>query len=123
MSGQVNEHAFESYVEEILLGRSGWQRGPNADWDVELALFPKRIHSFIEATQPKLWSEMRALHGEALEPLLIQLLRRSSTRREPCISSGRVSSSTASPSASPISSLPTGLTRKCESSMRRTVWR
>jgi len=74
MSDQVNERAFESYVEEILLGKSGWQRGSNAEWDVELALFPKQIYSFIEATQPKLWIQMRALHGDALENLLIQTL-------------------------------------------------
>ena len=74
MSDQVDEHAFESYVEETLLGKSGWQRGTNAEWDVELALFPARIHPFIEGTQPKLWGEMRALHGEALESLLIQAL-------------------------------------------------
>lgn len=74
MSDQVYERAFESYVEEILLGKSGWQRGSNADWNVELALFPKRIHAFIESTQPELWKAMRSLHGDALEAFIIQAL-------------------------------------------------
>ena len=35
MSDQTNERAFETLVEETLLGASGWQRGANAEWDVE----------------------------------------------------------------------------------------
>jgi hypothetical protein len=33
MPSQTTERAFETYVEEILLTRSGWQRGSNAEWD------------------------------------------------------------------------------------------
>ena len=58
---QTNERAFETYAEEILLTQGGWQSGSNAEWDKERALFPARIFAFIEETQPKLWSEMRAL--------------------------------------------------------------
>lgn len=39
MSTQTNERAFETQVEETLLGVAGWQPGSIADWDVELALF------------------------------------------------------------------------------------
>ena len=67
MSGQTNERAFEAYVETILHDRSGWQAGTNAEWDVERALFPARVCAFLEATQPKLWDEMRALHAAGLE--------------------------------------------------------
>ena len=67
MSGQTNERAFESYVEEILHDQGGWQSGTNAEWDVERALFPARVCAFLEATQPKLWAEMRALHAAGLE--------------------------------------------------------
>src|SRR5258708_3705183 len=74
MSFQTNEHAFESHVEEVLLQRSGWQPGTNAEWDVERALSPARIYAFLEATQPKLWAEMRGLHGPGLETLLIDTL-------------------------------------------------
>jgi len=57
---QPTEHAFESYVEEILLKRGGWTSGSNAERDKERALFPAQVLSFSEATQPKLWSVLRA---------------------------------------------------------------
>ena len=74
MSQQTQERAFEIYAEEILLTRGGWQSGSNAEWDKERALFPARIFSFIEETQPKLWAEMRTLHAAGLESLLITTL-------------------------------------------------
>ena len=74
MSDQTNERAFETHVEETLLGASGWQRGANAEWDVERALFPVQVCSFLEATQPRLWSDMRTLHGDGLETLLLASL-------------------------------------------------
>ena len=74
MSSQTNEHAFEIHVEETLLGASRWQSGTNAEWDVERALFPAHVCAFLESTQPKLWGEMRTLHGAGLEKLLIAAL-------------------------------------------------
>ena len=68
---QTSEHAFESYVESVLLDQAGWRRGNATSWDVERALFPARIHAFLQETQPKLWDEMRALHAAGLESLLI----------------------------------------------------
>lgn len=43
MSGQTNEHAFETQVEETLLGVVGWQRGTNTAWDVDRFLCPARV--------------------------------------------------------------------------------
>ena len=74
MSGQTTEHAFELHVEDVLLQQAGWQSGTNAEWDVERALFPARVFAFIQDTQPKIWSELHALHGAGLEPLLINAL-------------------------------------------------
>jgi len=71
MSQQTNERAFEMHVEEVLLGPGGWASGTNAEWDVERALFPAQVCTFLEATQPKLWADMRRLHGDGLEDLLI----------------------------------------------------
>ncbi len=71
---QTTEKAFETYVETILLNHSGWQSGTVAEWDVEAALFPGRIFAFLEDTQPKLWKQMRELHGAGLENLLIKAL-------------------------------------------------
>ena len=74
MPGQTNETAFESYVEEILLTQGGWQRGTNAEWDKERALFPAQVFGYLAESQPKLWQEMRKLHGSGLESLLITTL-------------------------------------------------
>ncbi len=74
MPGQTNEHAFETYVEEILLSRGGWKSGSNAEWDKERALFPAQVFAFIADTQPKLWAEMRTQHAAGLEALLLNTL-------------------------------------------------
>lgn len=71
---QTNEKAFETHVEEILLGQSGWKSGTNVEWDRERALFPARVFAFIQETQPKLWEHMRGLHGPGLEAMLIAAL-------------------------------------------------
>ncbi len=71
---QTNEKAFEAYVETILLNQAGWKQGSNAEWDVDRALFPARICAFLQDTQPKLWEEMKKLHGTGLESLLIDTL-------------------------------------------------
>ena len=74
MSSQTSEKVFETYVEEILHKKAGWQSGEKDEWDKECALFPARVISFLETTQPKLWEEMKSLHGAGLEPLLINAL-------------------------------------------------
>ncbi len=74
MSAQTNEHAFETYVEEILLKQGGWKTGSNAEWDKERALFPAQVFAFIQDTQPKLWEEMKALHAAGLETLMLATL-------------------------------------------------
>ena len=70
----TTEHAFETYVEEILLKHGGWRAGNLAEWDKERALFPSQVFAFIEDTQPKLWTEMRDLHGTGLESMLLATL-------------------------------------------------
>jgi len=70
---ETTEKSFEATVEPIL-HQAGWASAPATEWDVDRALFPGRVTAFIEATQPKLWAEMRALHGVGLEPLLISTL-------------------------------------------------
>ena len=74
MPAQTTERAFETYVEEMLLTKGGWQVGTLAEWDKERALFPARIFAFLKEGQPKQWSQMQELHGAGLEPLLITAL-------------------------------------------------
>ena len=72
MSGQIDEYAFETQVEQTLLGPAGWRRGDLAEWEVERALFPARALAFIAETQPMPWADMRTLHGSGLETLLTE---------------------------------------------------
>src|SRR5262249_1012201 len=71
---QTTEKAFETYVEEILLTRGGWESGSDVDWDKERAVFPTHVFDFLKETQPKFWVEMEKLHGVGLEPLLLTTL-------------------------------------------------
>ncbi|MBI5306950.1 MAG: hypothetical protein HZB37_01075 [Planctomycetes bacterium] len=71
MSDQTTEKAFESYLEETLINKSGWKHGSNKDWDKQLALFRSEVVTFIKNTQLTLWQEMEALHGEELPNKLI----------------------------------------------------
>lgn len=70
---QTHEHAFESYVETILVERAGW-RSDAQGWDVQRGLFPAEVLAFLQDTQPKLWASMEAPHGAGLERLLIDTL-------------------------------------------------
>lgn len=71
---QTNEKAFESYVQEILLNQSGWKAVTNAEWDKEHALFPAQVRAFLQETQPKLWEQMKKLHGAGLDAMIITVL-------------------------------------------------
>src|SRR5438093_6039682 len=71
---QTTERVFETYVEQILHEKAGWQRGDKTEWDKEHVLFPGRVFDFLQQTQRKLWTEMNALHGAGLESLLTNAL-------------------------------------------------
>jgi type I restriction enzyme R subunit len=71
---QTTEKAFESYLEETLINKSGWRQGSNKDWDKQRALFPSEIVFFIKDSQPSLWQEMEKLHQDELPSKLIVTL-------------------------------------------------
>lgn len=75
----TTERAFETYIEEALLSKSGWRIGSIGDWDKEQAIFPPQILGFIRNTQPKLWEDGRKLHGYELEDKIIAVLCRELT--------------------------------------------
>lgn len=74
MNNQTTEKAFESYLEQALIEKSGWQKGTNQDWDKGKALFPAEIIGFIKDTQEDLWSQMSKIHGDDLPNKLIETL-------------------------------------------------
>jgi type I restriction enzyme R subunit len=105
MSAQTTERVFETYVEEILHEKAGWQQGDKTEWDKKHALFPGRVFDFLQQTQRKLWTEMKALHGAGLESLLANALAKELDMKAPFMSCVTDSSSTVRHSDSPISNL------------------
>jgi type I restriction enzyme R subunit len=69
------EKALEDVVEATLLA-GGWTRGNAGDYDRERALDPAHLFAFIEATQQKLWSELRAQHAADLETKFLDTLEK-----------------------------------------------
>ena len=74
MTNQTTEKAFESYLEETLSTKSGWEKGSNRNWDKKIALFPDEIVAFIKDTQKILWEDMQKIHGDNLQDKLIMTL-------------------------------------------------
>jgi len=70
---QTTEKAFETYVMQMLAAK-GWRQGSVTEWDQALALFPAQVTAFIAETQPAPWAEMRRLHADQLEAMLIKVL-------------------------------------------------
>lgn len=68
------EKAFETYIEESLMFKGGWQQGTNKEWDKKHALFPERIISFLKDTQAELYEKMQKLHGDELDDKIIDTL-------------------------------------------------
>ncbi len=64
---------FEAAIEQDLL-EAGYLRGEPADFDASLALIPKDLFAFIEATQPELWAQLNKNHPTGLESGLLDAL-------------------------------------------------
>ncbi len=69
----TKEIHFEAYVEQTLLAR-GWGALDASAYDQGRALFPAEALRFIQATQPALWTQMHALHGDQLGEKLLAAL-------------------------------------------------
>jgi len=81
MNEKSKEKAFESYVEETLLKKSGWEAGTNKEWDKDKAIFPKQIIRFLQDSQTELFQKMASQHGADFEgKLLISLCKELDTK-------------------------------------------
>ena len=74
MSQNTDERAFENLVEQTLLQEGGWEAVSNDQWDVDRALFPARVCSFLQAAQPSLWARVKAIHANQLEQRIVAAL-------------------------------------------------
>ena len=67
------EADFEAAIERELLER-GYLRGNAADFDAELALIPKELFAFLDASQPGLVAQLRKEHGASFETAVVDAL-------------------------------------------------
>jgi len=58
-----SEGAFETVIEATMLA-NGAAPEPAAGYNRERAIFPETVLKFIQATQPKEWKALEALHGD-----------------------------------------------------------
>jgi type I restriction enzyme R subunit len=78
--GVHTERTFEDVVEAGLLAR-GWTKGDPTAYDREAALDSAQLFSFVQETQPELWSNLQTQHGDGLEPLLLEWLAKERASR------------------------------------------
>ncbi len=68
------ESNFEDGVEHALIAEGGYIKGDPADYNAERALFPEAILAFVQATQPKFWSQFAAVNQARAGALLLDSL-------------------------------------------------
>lgn len=55
-----SEYYFEEAIEQRLITQGGYVKGNPKEYDPQIALFPKDVIAFIQATQPKVWDKIYA---------------------------------------------------------------
>jgi type I restriction enzyme R subunit len=87
MSGQHTEYAFETAIEQHLTTVGGYEKGDWEAFDLERALFPQDVISFVQKTQPKEWEYLANLQKEKAEDTLLDdLCRALNSDQEGCLS-------------------------------------
>ncbi|MCL2779132.1 MAG: DEAD/DEAH box helicase family protein [Polyangiaceae bacterium] len=81
MIAKHTERAFEDAIEHHLVTIGGWHSVAPSAFDRERALIPSELFAFIEATQSKLWSELRAQHSTGLETEVLDTLAKAQASR------------------------------------------
>ena len=67
------EGAFEALIEAHLLA-NGYRSAHHTTYDAHRALLADELIGFIEATQPKAWGKLQALHGAKLNEMFLDWL-------------------------------------------------
>ena len=66
------EIRFEEAIEEVLVASGGYVKGDAKTYDIDKALFPNEIISFITETQLKKWEALQQILGDRSEETLIK---------------------------------------------------
>jgi type I restriction enzyme, R subunit len=68
------EMDFENDIEHALIGLGGYEKGDPGGYDAEAALFPGDVISFVQKTQPKVWSRLTQLDASKAPTMLLDSL-------------------------------------------------
>jgi type I restriction enzyme R subunit len=68
------ERALEDAIETHLIEHGGYEKGDPAEYDRELALFPKTVIRFIQSSQPDEWNRLVGFFGHDTEKEIIKRL-------------------------------------------------
>ena len=71
MKKKHTEDRLEDAIEYELIHQGGYHQGSPEDYDMERALFPQQVLSFIQTTQPKPWKALQAIHKGDTEKVVL----------------------------------------------------
>jgi len=71
MKGIHTEETFEALIESHLLTHGGYVSAAPATYDRDRALLPDAVLAFVQATQPKTWAKLTAIHPADLPKLFL----------------------------------------------------
>ena len=69
--GVHNEETFEALIEAHLVDHGGYESGAPDAYDRDRALLPDTVLAFVQDTQPKVWTQLQAIHKDKLEALFL----------------------------------------------------
>lgn len=65
---------FENDIEHVLLSNGGYEKGDSHAYDPEIALFPDDVITFVQKTQPKIWTRLTQLDATKAPSVLLDSL-------------------------------------------------
>jgi type I restriction enzyme R subunit len=65
---------FEDDIEQALIVTGGYEKGDPSTYDAEMALFPADVISFVQKTQPKIWTRLVQLDAGKAPIMLMDSL-------------------------------------------------
>jgi len=66
------EIRFEEAIEQELIASGGFTKGDAKAYDLELALFPKDVISFLKQSQAKKWESLQTILADKTEETILQ---------------------------------------------------
>jgi type I restriction enzyme R subunit len=70
----TTENTFETALVQTLVEQGGYTQGNAEDYSKDLGMFKYEVISFLQASQPKRWAKISAIHGADTDNRIIQRL-------------------------------------------------